>query len=398
MTLFNQFKAKFKIFHRKSTTVQKVTRFIHASDIHLGSHQYRNDYRSDDFIRAFQEILELAIKNNVDFVLLGGDVFTSLEMLPGKLTKIITILKDFKEFTNGSILIIAIEGNHDIRKFSRGFRFERRGQSWLKLLNSLGLIVLLDADLGAPSEGLFKPYNFDTKNGGRIQVKNIVIYGTRYLGEQPISFLSKIRKAIVKENGLFNILLQHFGIDGQMEKVPGVKLENIQHLHHRIDYLALGHFHKQFIIKDWIFNPGSSEAVCSMDNSFKRGVFLVDISKKDENFVKRVKMIRLTNRKYIWETIYLNFNISKKEVESFIIEKLKSSLKYLNYDLHPSIPKVPILYLILKGIEPDNSYKINEKDLKIKICDIFPIVDVRIYQKFVQSLKTLDNYILAKNL
>jgi len=135
-----------------------------------------------------------------------------------------------------------------------------------------------------------------------------------------------------------------------------------------------------------------------MDNSFKRGVFLVDISKKDENFVKRVKMIRLTNRKYIWETIYLNFNISKKEVESFIIEKLKSSLKYLNYDLHPSIPKVPILYLILKGIEPDNSYKINEKDLKIKICDIFPIVDVRIYQKFVQSLKTLDNYILAKNL
>ena len=128
----NQFKAKFKIFHNKSINVQNVTRFIHASDIHLGSHQYRNEYRSDDFIRAFQEILELAIKNYVDFVLLGGDVFTSLEMLPGKLIKIVKILKDFKEFTNESILIIAIEGNHDIRKFSRGFRFERRGQSMVK--------------------------------------------------------------------------------------------------------------------------------------------------------------------------------------------------------------------------------------------------------------------------
>ena len=184
-----------------------------------------------------------------------------------------------------------------------------------------------------------------------------------------------------------------------MKNVPGINLKEIQHLKHRIDYLALGHFHKQFVLENWIYNPGSSEASCAMDNSFKRGIFLVDISKRDEDFVKRVKMIRLTNRKYIWETIYLNCSMkSKKEVETFVIEKLKSSLKYLNYDLHPSIPNMPILYLILKGIEPDNSCKISEKDLKTKICEIFPVVDVRIYQKFVQSLKTLDNYILAKNL
>ena len=110
-----------------------------------------------------QEILELAIKCQVDFVILGGDVFTSLEMLPGKLTKIVTILSDFKKFSNNTISIIAIEGNHDIRKFSRGIRFERRGQSWLKLLNNLGLIILLDADLEAPVEEIFQHYNFKTK-------------------------------------------------------------------------------------------------------------------------------------------------------------------------------------------------------------------------------------------
>ena len=93
MTLYNQFENKFKIFHRKSNNVQNIARFIHASDIHLGSHQYRNEYRSDDFIRAFQEILELAINSHVDFILLGGDVFTSLEILPGKLTKIVKILE-----------------------------------------------------------------------------------------------------------------------------------------------------------------------------------------------------------------------------------------------------------------------------------------------------------------
>ena len=392
----NQFELKFGVFHNKTIDNQAVTRFIHASDIHLGSHQYRNQYRSDDFIRAFKEILELAIEYQVDFVIIGGDVFTSLEMLPGKLTKIITLLKDFKNFSNNTISIIAIEGNHDIRKFSRGIRFERRGQSWLKLLNSLGLIILLDADLNASPEDMFKPFNFDTKKGGKIQIKNVVIYGTHYLGEQPISFLSRIRKAIIKKSELFNILLQHFGIEGQMDNVPGIKLEYIQPLRHRVDFLALGHFHKQFILEDWIYNPGSSEAVCSMDNSYKRGVFLVEISKKFDRFVKKVEIIQLVNRKYLWETIYINFEMrNKHEIEKFIIDKLKPSLKYLNYDFHPSAPQMPILYLILKGIEPLKSCRINEKDLRIKICEMLPIVDVRIYQKFVTSLKTLDNYILT---
>jgi len=48
-----------------------MVKFIHASDIHLGSQQYSNEYRSNDFIRAFQEILSLAVKHRVDFVIFG---------------------------------------------------------------------------------------------------------------------------------------------------------------------------------------------------------------------------------------------------------------------------------------------------------------------------------------
>ena len=105
----------------------------------------------------------------MDFLLLGGDVFTSLEMLPGKLTKIINLLTSFKKVTKNQISIIAIEGNHDIRKFSRGVRFKKRGQSWLKLLARLGLIVLLDAELDGAPEEIFKSYNFQTRKGGKIQ-------------------------------------------------------------------------------------------------------------------------------------------------------------------------------------------------------------------------------------
>ncbi|MFW9901354.1 MAG: hypothetical protein ACFFDY_08700, partial [Candidatus Thorarchaeota archaeon] len=162
------------------------------------------------------------------------------------------------------------------------------------------------------------------------------------------------------------------------------------------DYLALGHFHKQYIIQNWIYNPGSSEAVCSVDNSFKRGIFLVEISKISGKFVKRVKVLHLMNRKFVWETIKLNVEIrNKKKFEEYIINKLNSSLKFLNHEIKPSNFQMPILYLILKGKEPSKSCKINEKELRRKISETFPIVDVQIYRKFQIPLRTLDNYILT---
>ena len=155
MTIANQVSNGIININQRLFNNQKNVKFIHASDIHLGAAQYYNNERSIDFINTFQEILSLAEIHNVNFIILGGDVFTSLEMLPGHLTNIINILKKFKHDTKGNIPIISIEGNHDIRKFSRGTRFSQRGQSWLKLISSLGLIILLDADLEAPSHEVF---------------------------------------------------------------------------------------------------------------------------------------------------------------------------------------------------------------------------------------------------
>jgi DNA repair exonuclease SbcCD nuclease subunit len=373
---------------------KKITRFIHASDIHLGSHQYRNDYRANDFIFAFEEILSKAISYEVDFILLGGDVFTSLEMLPGKLTKIVNILRDFKIKTNENILIIAIEGNHDIRKFSRGVRFKERGQSWLKLLANLGLIVLLDADIDVSSDEMFKPYNFQTRKGGKIQIKNVVIYGTRYLKEKPEDYLLKLKEGIIKDDGNFHILLQHFGIEGQMEKVPGVKYERIKHLKERVNYLALGHYHLQFILDEWVYNPGSSEASCSTDFSFKRGAFLVTVSKENQ-YTKDVKKLGLSNRAYRWETIYFKTEFRTKEnIYEFIIRKLKRAFDLEDdYNRDPSNIQIPVLFLVLKGKKPSCKYKINTKELTQILCENLPVVDVRIYQKFSDFLKKIDTFI-----
>ena len=99
-------------------------------------------------------------------------------------------------------------------------------------------------------------------------------------GSNLLEHLLKLKEGIEKDDDYFHILLQHFGIEGQMEQVPGVNYRRIQMLKDRVNYLALGHFHLQFILDGWIYNPGSSEASCSSDFSFIRGIFLVSITKK----------------------------------------------------------------------------------------------------------------------
>ena len=62
-----------------------------ATDIHLG-HKYENIIRSNDTFDTFDEILEIAKKEKVDFVLLGGDLFDVNEPSLGIMNQAISIL------------------------------------------------------------------------------------------------------------------------------------------------------------------------------------------------------------------------------------------------------------------------------------------------------------------
>jgi DNA repair exonuclease SbcCD nuclease subunit len=50
-------------------------RFVHISDTHLGSRQYSIKEREDDFYDAFTEAVQIALDQEVDFVVHSGDLF-----------------------------------------------------------------------------------------------------------------------------------------------------------------------------------------------------------------------------------------------------------------------------------------------------------------------------------
>lgn len=376
-----------------SETTNHSIRFIHASDIHLGSHQYENSSRSDDYIFALKEILQVALDYSVDFVLLGGDVFNSLDMLPGKMAIIIEILRNFQKATKGKIPIISIEGNHDIRRYSRGVKFNHRDQSWLKVCAKLGLLILLDANIQSSTGQVFQPYDFEQRTGGKVHIKNAIIYGSRYLGEKPISPLSIIRKGIKKERGIYNILLQHFGVEGQMKNVPGISLDLLNPLHHRVDYLALGHFHKQFLLENWIYNPGSAEAVSSMDFTYNRGIFYVEVD-DFRPFKKKVQILSLNNRRYLRKFISNPYQFKKKEdFYRYIFKTLKTDPELTPISNRISNLNFPFLILTIRGVKPFFYYNIKQREIEEFLAKNLSIGGAKVYQKYESQVITLENYL-----
>ena len=50
-------------------------KFLHVTDTHLGYNQYGLEERGQDFFDVFKEAVDIAIENEVDFILHTGDFF-----------------------------------------------------------------------------------------------------------------------------------------------------------------------------------------------------------------------------------------------------------------------------------------------------------------------------------
>ena len=57
-------------------------RFLHAADVHLGYVQYGSKDRFNDFSKVFLHIVDDAVRREVDFVLLAGDLFEKRKVDP----------------------------------------------------------------------------------------------------------------------------------------------------------------------------------------------------------------------------------------------------------------------------------------------------------------------------
>jgi DNA repair protein SbcD/Mre11 len=249
------------------------TRFIHTSDIHLGK-TYRSGgqgaERYQDFFATFAAIVADAVSERVDFVLIGGDLFHTGQILPRTFARTIEILQPLKD---AGIPCLAVEGNHD-------WIHRRDSVSWMEALSQLGYISLLRP--ARTPEGDYRFDSFDPVEGcgGRIEVGGVNIYGLGYIGSQAGNHVPRICQAVTTE---LNILLFHVGVwTYSPVEIGNIRPDEALPLAERFDYVALGHGHKPYIVqtpegRPYAFNPGSPDCVNFGEERYDKGYYLVTL-------------------------------------------------------------------------------------------------------------------------
>jgi DNA repair exonuclease SbcCD nuclease subunit len=250
-----------------------MPRFLHLADIHLGFDRYDNKERTKDFFLAFQDALRrYAIDAQVDFVIIAGDLFEHRSIQPNILNQAKLC---FQELHEAGIPAIAIEGNHDNRPYGTK-------TSWLRYLADwYGLILLEPGDFSS-GEALYSPWNPETKQGGYIDLEcGVRVLGSYWYGASAPRAIAQLAEDIqhLPAGPEQTVMLFHHGLEGQIARYQGaLRYSDLLPLHQAgVDYLALGHIHKNYAVEGWIFNPGSVEANSIEESRYERGVYLVEM-------------------------------------------------------------------------------------------------------------------------
>jgi len=196
-----------------------MVKFAHLADCHLGSWRQEELQRLN--FQSFQRIMEKCINENVDFILISGDLFDSA--YPP-----IEILKDsfaeFKKVHDAGIPVYLIAGSHD---------FSASGKTFLDVLEKAGFCK----NVG----------DWEVEEDGRIKLKphfhkDIAIYG--YPGRKSGMEIEDLRKIYFSEINPFTILMLHTTLS---EVMGTLSIESIEKQKLPLaNYYALGHIHKRF--------------------------------------------------------------------------------------------------------------------------------------------------------
>lgn len=312
-----------------------MIKFLHTADIHLGK-TYRNPAaeveRYEDFFHMLATIVADAIFEEVDFVLIAGDLFHTGQILPLTFARTIETLQPLKD---AAIPCIAVEGNHD-------WIHRRDSISWMEALSQMGYIRLLRPTRTDNGGYRFEPFDPANGSGGHMEIKGVNIYGLGYIGTQAGNHVERICEAVTTS---CNILLFHVGVwTFSPVEIGNIKPEEALPLAETFDYVALGHGHKPYTIqtvagRTYAYNPGSPERVNFGEDQYDKGYYLVTI----ENNVFQHEFRSTLPRPMLVTTINLEGTASADEALECFHKKISDTLLSSSTDTRRPLLEVKLI-------------------------------------------------------
>lgn len=338
--------------------------YIHTADLHLGK-TYRTssgaDERYEDFFAALADIVADAVAEQVDFVLIAGDLFHVGQILPRTFARTIETLQPLKD---AGIPCIAVEGNHD-------WIHRRDSISWMEALSQMGYIRLLRPSRLEDGGYRFDPFDPATGLGGHIEIGGLNIYGLGYIGAQAGHHIERICEAVETEN---NLLLFHVGIWSYSPvEIGNMKPEEAQRLAETFGYVALGHGHKPYVVatpegRPYAFNPGSPERVNFGEEKYDKGYYRVTVD--DGRFAAEFQPT--APRPMTVASIDLDGAESAETALARFIEQVKSKLPATDD------PRRPLLELKLVGRVGFHPFELGRERLRLSLEEIASPLHVEI--------------------
>ncbi|RLM76296.1 DNA double-strand break repair protein Mre11 [Halorubrum sp. Atlit-26R] len=276
-----------------------MTRVIHTGDTHIGYSQYHSPVRRQDFLDAFEAVVDDAVDGGVDAVVHAGDLFHDRRPELGDLMGTISVLR---RLDDAGIPFLAVVGNHE----------STRGGQWLDLFERLGLATRLGDE--------------------PVVVGDTAFYG---LDHVPVSRRDDLDYAFADHDADYAALVAHglfepFGYaDWDTETV--LTESDVD-----FDAMLLGDNHKPDtaeVADTWVTYPGSTERASASERE-GRGYNLVVFDADAAGGDDRVEIRRraLETRPFVFVSVELR----EGEGESRVRERVRE------YDLAEAVVHVEI--------------------------------------------------------
>ncbi len=245
----------------------KPFRFVQASDAHLGYAQYNLQERSQDFLRAFEELTVKAKELSPEFVVFAGDLFNTPHPPNPVLAKTIELIDRLQA------PFLVVPGSHD---------------------NSYSTLV------GTVLDPLYRGGHIHYLPAASYESESAYVYGITNFRKRP-DFTSEKRRYFEKhppkpQQGKYNVFALHQGVGfpelnlhpSQVELLP-------EELPRGFQYYASGHLHTPATIRldDAVFAySGSLETFEYTQAQCEKSFYLVDVRRDGEASLESVPLTK----------------------------------------------------------------------------------------------------------
>ena len=344
------------------------TKFLHFSDCHLGYLQYGSKLRFNDFSRAFLSIINTAIAEKVDFVVLAGDLFQKRAIDALTLN---SAMRGLEKLAQAKIPCIAVEGNHELAYYNEAL-------GWLRFLAERDLLILLHPTFedGKP---ILTPY--ERRQGAYFDpVPGVRLYGLRYSGSSTHAAFAGMTTAIAeqpKDGVEYTICIAHTGVEGVLSgHKGGLTHAELAAMRPHVNYLALGHVHKPFTFDNWVYNAGSPET-CSMEEVewADRGYYLVEVDtsrSREEGEPAHVATLHANPRRPFYRfSVKVDHAASPVDLYNHCHGVVKRRAADLGINGKDDPIRSPVVELRLSGVLPFDRSGLNIEQIKTLVEETF---------------------------